>query len=399
MKQRKIIPKPYEPLRWQLLPNEFRQTCESLSCELHKAVISPQPTYDTISQVRVSCEYPLREEIRVIVENRNKNRFSMIGESVRFRDFSHDVVPEKISLYDLAKEIRKSVIGEELPRDFSMTFVHNRNIRIPPPSEGSAIFSSLESLDGPPLYKAMCSYVIICAAHPFSDGNGRVARFIFNFLISRYWKGAHFIPLAELIHQTSGVFEEIFAKCDESGDYLPILIFLMRILKSYAHIIEVSTSSAAEELIACRQAADKLGEKTDLPIVSDNRPPYVLSLSKLFRLNENLMNVEFLNEIRKAVLLIKDYGTICFIITRLDYFDPKSTELSKVSFFLQTENKEKLLKDARELKRNFGSMIVQFVPVLENQVLNAKLLLNVSDLYKGVVWHRQCPVILCEVDH
>lgn len=70
----------------------------------------------------------------------------------------------------------------------------------------SAVFNALGRPDLPVMYRACICYVMTIGAHPFVDGNGRLARMLFN--VALMFGGLHatsYIPLKELYDFSRGV--------------------------------------------------------------------------------------------------------------------------------------------------------------------------------------------------
>lgn len=75
------------------------------------------------------------------------------------------------------------------------------------------------------IVQATALMVVILNLHPFSDGNGRVARGVFNHLIvGRGYPG--FFPLGAIIARSRGGFELAIRTVELKGDWNPILTFM-----------------------------------------------------------------------------------------------------------------------------------------------------------------------------
>ena len=85
-------------------------------------------------------------------------------------------------------------------------------------------FISLD--DNPALFRATAALVAILSIHPFSDGNGRVARLLFNILWPPFFGTDTFIPLYEIANASQGGFivrarkAQLFNEWDDIIEYM-----------------------------------------------------------------------------------------------------------------------------------------------------------------------------------
>jgi len=80
----------------------------------------------------------------------------------------------------------------------------------------------VENRSANPVLCAVAAYVALIQIHPFSDGNGRTARTLFNLLISSELGLRHFVPLQTLIAPWRGGYIIKLRRAMYGGDLLPI---------------------------------------------------------------------------------------------------------------------------------------------------------------------------------
>lgn len=81
----------------------------------------------------------------------------------------------------------------------------------------------VENRSANPILCAVAGYVALIQIHPFTDGNGRTARTLFNLLISSELGFRHFVPLQTLIAPWRGGYIIKLRRAMYRGDLLPII--------------------------------------------------------------------------------------------------------------------------------------------------------------------------------
>lgn len=81
---------------------------------------------------------------------------------------------------------------------------------------------------GPPLFKAAVAYALLLNCHPFSDGNGRTARVLFNHVLRQGGMPKDvYLPLYEIGSQSRGGYEIALRTAELRGDWEPFLRYLL----------------------------------------------------------------------------------------------------------------------------------------------------------------------------
>ena len=113
---------------------------------------------------------------------------------------------------------------------------------------GKVIYMAPESILVPSLMKSLFEFVnnsdmniILLSAifhyyfvsiHPFSDGNGRLARYWVSLMLIKYNKNFEFIPIEEEIYLNHEEYYSSIAECHNNGNANVFIKFLLKIINS-----------------------------------------------------------------------------------------------------------------------------------------------------------------------
>ena len=114
--------------------------------------------------------------------------------------------------------------------------------------DGKVIYMAPESLLVPSLMKSLFEFVkesdiniillsaifhYYCVAiHPFSDGNGRLARYWVSLMLTKYNKNFEFIPVEEEMYLNHEEYYSSIAQCHVNGNANVFIKFLLKIINS-----------------------------------------------------------------------------------------------------------------------------------------------------------------------
>lgn len=93
------------------------------------------------------------------------------------------------------------------------------------------LWSWLTANRGRPLLKATVAYCCVCNLHPFTDGNGRVARWLFTSILRQEASLAStFIPLHEFFRRSQGSFVVYLRLAELRNDWDALVKFLAQVI-------------------------------------------------------------------------------------------------------------------------------------------------------------------------
>jgi Fic/DOC family len=112
----------------------------------------------------------------------------------------------------------------------------------PPPA---AIPAQLEKLrrflvsgdNTPALFRAAVAKALILNCHPFTDGNGRVSRVLFNYILRQGGMPAQvYIPFYEIARRSHGGYEIALRQAEIRGEWEPFLRFMLAVVQCHQSI-------------------------------------------------------------------------------------------------------------------------------------------------------------------
>jgi hypothetical protein len=118
-------------------------------------------------------------------------------------------------------------------------------IRLPGPEHIPAQLAKLrrlwsDDLGAPALLKATVALALTVNCHPFTDGNGRVARLLFNQWLRQGGMPVDaYFPFAEIARRSRGGYEIALRIVEVQGSWEPFANFVLEALRCYRDIAEL----------------------------------------------------------------------------------------------------------------------------------------------------------------
>ena len=100
------------------------------------------------------------------------------------------------------------------------------------PSLMKSLFEYINnSKDNLMLLSIMFHYYFV-VIHPFSDGNGRIARFWSSLMLIKYNESFKFIPIEEDIYLSQKEYYDVIRKCHVNGNANEFIKYMLKVIKS-----------------------------------------------------------------------------------------------------------------------------------------------------------------------
>lgn len=394
----------YSPLPWAQLNAATRIRCQRIDALLSTALKKPSLSYEQLSHFTYAPanSIAIRDEIRTELIKRQNTGYFLGQEKICMQRAIAEGLPNmEESVYTTACQLRRIFFKDAEPlRKFDVTIKYLPELHIPPPSEASPIFLNVSKFsEGPAIFGALQLYLIILSVHPFSDGNGRVARTMFNLhLKNKYDHDISYLPLAELSKLKNGVYEELLARAIIDGKYLKIFNYMLDIIIEYVRFMRTLPTPTMENDVTRSYALAASRVKSPDPTNPNSAPPYFISIKNVLECKFNKdINYSFFHAIISIENELKKYGQVKFALSCLDQLTENGkNKINSLTFFLKIFHKEELILRARQLRARHGCIEnIQFAEITGDALLDAKILINNSAQYSSKSNdHYHCPVIL-----
>lgn len=120
--------------------------------------------------------------------------------------------------------------GEAVKRQDKVIYMAPESILVP--SLMKSLFEYLNNNDINKLILAAIFHYYFVAIHPFSDGNGRTARFLVSLILINYNENFEFIPIEEEIFLNQDEYYQAIGQCHVNSNANIFIKFLLKMINS-----------------------------------------------------------------------------------------------------------------------------------------------------------------------
>ena len=282
----RIKAKLYVPKKWMDLDQPLRKRFQDVENLLRTALRANQPTYEQLAHFayKPAVKMNIRKSVADAVARRSRVSYTMTQETSCFQKaVAESLVRGEDSIYSAASAVRSLLFRDPEPlRTFNMTITYHDWMSIVPPVATDPVFASVSAQESKsPLFGALNIYLILLTSHPFSDGNGRTSRLMFNIHLAKAFPFVtHYVPMNELTRATLGVYEEYIGNACKDGNFRQLIWMLLSLLESYAQFVQSAKVAAPESEVARVLGwaeARKNGSQRSPAMIKDSFLPAVFS--------------------------------------------------------------------------------------------------------------------------
>ncbi|MBR2712119.1 MAG: Fic family protein [Bacilli bacterium] len=120
--------------------------------------------------------------------------------------------------------------GEGVEKDGQVIYMAPESLLVP--SLMKSLFEFLNNSDMNIILLSAIFHYYFVAIHPFSDGNGRLARYWVSLMLINYNKNFEFIPIEEEMYLNHEEYYSSIAKCHVNGNTNEFIKFLLKTINS-----------------------------------------------------------------------------------------------------------------------------------------------------------------------
>ncbi|MBQ8132148.1 MAG: Fic family protein [Bacilli bacterium] len=136
--------------------------------------------------------------------------------------------------------------GEGVKRDNKIIYVAPESILVP--TLMKSLFDLLNNSDLNLIMLSAIFHYYFVAIHPFSDGNGRMARLWFSLMLISYNKNFEFIPIEEEIYLNQEEYYRSLAECHLNSNANVFIKFILKTINSSLDKIIKSSNFALNDI-------------------------------------------------------------------------------------------------------------------------------------------------------
>lgn len=373
----------YRPVDWSVQSPSSKKLWMACQAALEKTLKRPMPTYARLANFTFpsACAPTARPEIAAFVKARARSSYSALQERAALDTWSA-TAPRRAALgnvHQLAQQIFQLLMGRsEALRTVPLSIVYLPWLRLAPLQSGDALLWYTPNEDEPWLFRALQAFLVLITAHPFSDGNGRVARIVFN-AYARDACGGSYLPLADVLRGSEGIYEEMLALAAVDGRYDELLRYVLKLFAAYAEYIcedEFAVEEVDEFHAAVELAAAEGGGNT--PFFVSNARPYVISYRWLFQSLREPRNRRLASALAEIVSDLRPVAEIRYAIVSLAHLQhqPLGVDLPLL-LVVKTADVDGLLIKSRAVKtRHMDTVTLRIALETDDVVANTRLVLG-----------------------
>lgn len=136
--------------------------------------------------------------------------------------------------------------GEGVEKNGKVIYMAPESVLVP--SLMNSLFEFINNSDINLIILSAIFHYYFVAIHPFSDGNGRLARYWVSLMLIKYNKNFEFIPIEEEIYLNHEEYYSSIAQCHNNGNANIFIKFLLQIINSSLDKIIKSSKFAMNDI-------------------------------------------------------------------------------------------------------------------------------------------------------
>lgn len=163
--------------------------------------------------------------------------------------------------------------GEGVKKGNKLIFIAPESILVPDLMKSLFEFINDNENKINPLVLSSIFHYYFVYIHPFTDGNGRMARFWLSLMLIDYNSNFEYIPIEEEIYLNQNEYYEVISKCHNNGNVTLFINFILKVINN---------------------SLEKTTQKTTQKKLNDNQ----LEIVNLIRINSSITRKELATKLK-----------------------------------------------------------------------------------------------------
>lgn len=200
---------------------------KSILRSVHSSLSIEANSLSLLEVLKISQEKPVIGKQKEIQEVKNTIEIYNDIKNYNYKSEEDFIKAYKVMMKSIIEDLGYRDHGEAVKKDDKIIYIAPNHIFIP--NLMKSLFEYLNKEDINLLTGAIFHYYLV-AIHPFSDGNGRMARFWMNLILTSYNKDFEFVPVEEEIYLNQEYYYKAIEESHINGNVNVFIKFILQMI-------------------------------------------------------------------------------------------------------------------------------------------------------------------------
>ena len=200
---------------------------KSILRSVHSSLSIEANSLSLLEVLKISQEKPVIGKQKEIQEVKNTIEIYNDIKNYNYKSEEDFIKAYKVMMKSIIEDLGYRNHGEAVKKDNKIIYIAPNHIFIP--NLMKSLFEYLNKEDINLLTGAIFHYYLV-AIHPFSDGNGRMARFWMNLILTSYNKDFEFVPVEEEIYLNQEYYYKAIEESHINGNVNVFIKFILQMI-------------------------------------------------------------------------------------------------------------------------------------------------------------------------
>ena len=200
---------------------------KSILRSVHSSLSIEANSLSLLEVLKISQEKPVIGKQKEIQEVKNTIEIYNDIKNYNYKSEEDFIKAYKVMMKSIIEDLGYRNHGEAVKKDNKIIYIAPNHIFIP--NLMKSLFEYLNKEEINLLTGAIFHYYLV-AIHPFSDGNGRMARFWMNLILTSYNKDFEFVPVEEEIYLNQEYYYKAIEESHINGNVNVFIKFILQMI-------------------------------------------------------------------------------------------------------------------------------------------------------------------------